>query len=134
VAGNLEVKEVVLDDGTMRDRFVICRNPDAADRDRSVRAQLLEQLETAIAGSEDKPPGERVELAHSLRARPSLARFLRVTGSGRLRIDRDKVAADERLDGKFLLRTSDPTLSAEDVALGYSSPAPTGTTGPRGPM
>jgi transposase len=29
------------------------------------------------------------------------------------------VRAEERLDGKFLLRTSDPTLSAEDVALGY---------------
>jgi hypothetical protein len=27
VAGNLEVKEVVLDDGTMHDRLVICRNP-----------------------------------------------------------------------------------------------------------
>ncbi len=119
VAGNLDVKEVVLDDGTMRDRFVICRNPDAADRDRSVRAQLLEQLETAIAGSDDKPLDERVGLAHSLRAKPGLARFLRVTGSGQLRIDRAKVAADQRLDGKFLLRTSDPTLSAEDVAFGY---------------
>ena len=34
-------------------------------------------------------------------------------------IDRRKVAAEERLDGKYLLTTSDPSLSAEDVALGY---------------
>ena len=26
---------------------------------------------------------------------------------------------EEHLDGKFLLRTSDPTLSVEDIALGY---------------
>jgi hypothetical protein len=36
-----------------------------------------------------------------------------------LRIDRSAVAREAHLDGKFLLRTSDPTLSAEDVALGY---------------
>ena len=29
------------------------------------------------------------------------------------------MSTEARLDGKFLLRTSDPTLSAEDVALGY---------------
>lgn len=122
VAGNLEIKEVVLDDGTMRDRFVICRNPDAAERDRSVRDQLLERLESAIAGTDDKPLDERLALLQSLRARPGLARFLRVAGSGvsvRLRVDRAAVAAAEKLDGKFLIRTSDPTLSAEEVALGY---------------
>jgi hypothetical protein len=40
---------------------------------------------------------------------------------GRLRLDRAKIAAEERLDGKFLLSTSDPDLSAEDVALGYKN-------------
>jgi hypothetical protein len=29
------------------------------------------------------------------------------------------VAADAKLDGKYLLRTADPHLSAEDIALGY---------------
>ncbi len=32
-----------------------------------------------------------------------------------------KIAAEERLDGKYLLSTSDPDLSAEDVALGYKN-------------
>jgi transposase len=36
-----------------------------------------------------------------------------------LRVDRAAVRAEANLDGKFLLRTSDPTLSAEDIALGY---------------
>jgi Transposase DDE domain len=39
--------------------------------------------------------------------------------SGRLVLDRQRTAAEERLDGKYLLTTSDPSLSAEDVALGY---------------
>ena len=29
------------------------------------------------------------------------------------------MAADAKLDGKYLLRTSDPHLSTEDIALGY---------------
>ncbi len=36
-------------------------------------------------------------------------------------IDSAKIAAEERLDGKYLLSTSDPDLSAEDVALGYKN-------------
>ena len=51
VAGNLEVKEVVLDAGVMRDRFVVCRNPAEAARDAAVRARLLGGLEAAIAAA-----------------------------------------------------------------------------------
>lgn len=117
VAGNLEVKEVVIDDGVMRDRFVICRNPDQAERDRIVRDQLLAQLTETIDGTDRLDPEDRTALAAKLTA--GLRRFLRTTPTGLLRIDRAKVRAEENLDGKFLLRTSDPTLSAEDIAVGY---------------
>lgn len=117
VAGNLQVKEVVIDDATMRDRFVICRNPEAAERDRHVRGQLLETLTERIDGSDKLTAQKRTALAAGLPA--GLRRFLRTTPTGKLRVDRAAVAAEERLDGKFLLRTSDPSLSAEDVALGY---------------
>jgi len=36
-----------------------------------------------------------------------------------VKIDRQKIKAEEALDGKYLLCTSDDSLSAEDVALGY---------------
>jgi hypothetical protein len=39
--------------------------------------------------------------------------------TGLLRLDAAAVAADAKLDGKYLLRTSDPHLSTEDIALGY---------------
>src|SRR5665648_501566 len=53
------------------------------------------------------------------RARPGLARFLRTTAGGLLRVDEAAIKAEEKLDGKYLLRSSDPSLSAEDIALGY---------------
>jgi transposase len=57
--------------------------------------------------------------AGALRTKPAFARFLRVTPGGLLRVDRAKVRADANFDGKFLLRTSDETLTAADIALGY---------------
>ncbi|HJY76464.1 MAG TPA: IS1634 family transposase [Burkholderiales bacterium] len=119
VAGNLRVKEVVVDDATMRDRFVVCHNPEQAERDKLVREQILVQLQAEIAGSDALPEQTRHDLACRLEAKPGYRRFVRQTRAGLLRIDRAAVAAEQRLDGKFLLRTSDPTLSAEDVALGY---------------
>jgi transposase len=119
LADNLEIKEVVLDDGTMRDRFVICRNSEAAERDAARRQEQIEELERAIADSDQLAEVKRAELAARLRSQPHLGRFLKLTRAGLLRIDRQKVAEEERLDGKFVVRTSDPTLSATDVALGY---------------
>ena len=119
VAGNLEVKEVRVDDGTMRDRFVICRNPDQADRDKTVRDRLITQLEGAIKNSDQMSAAERAKLAARLQAKRGLKRLLRQTPGGLLRVDRAAVRAEQHLDGKFLLRSSDPTLSAEDIALGY---------------
>jgi hypothetical protein len=44
---------------------------------------------------------------------------LRVTAGGLLRVDAAKVAAETNLDGKCLLRTAEPRLTSEDIALGY---------------
>ncbi len=119
VAGNLRVKEVVIDDGTMRDRFVICHNPQEALRDQAIRGQLLAQITEQMAGSDQLSADERVSLHAKLSTKRGLKRYLRTTETGLLRVDRAAVAAEAHLDGKFLLRTSDPTLTAEDIALGY---------------
>lgn len=36
-------------------------------------------------------------------------------------INRGKIKTEERLDGKYLIATSDPHISAEDTALGYKN-------------
>src|SRR6266542_3453796 len=119
VAGNLRVKEVRVDDGAARDRFVICHNPDAAIRDAAVRDQIVARLAERITGSDALSARKRAELAGQLKTKPAFARFLRATPGGLLRLDRAAVRADANFDGKFLLRTSDESLTAADIAQGY---------------
>ncbi len=116
VADNLRVKEVRISD---HERFVICHNPEQADRDAAVRTRLLAQLQETIAASDKLSVTKRAELRGVLSTKPGLNRYLRVTPGGLLRTDQRAIKAEQGLDGKYLLRTSDPHLSAEDIALGY---------------
>jgi hypothetical protein len=121
VEGNLRVKQVRLDDGTARDRFVICHNPERAQRDRIVRERILARLTEQIANSDKLTPAKRRELYGALTTKPAFKRLLRQTPTGKLRIDRAAVTTEAKLDGKFLLRTSDESLTATDIALGYKA-------------
>ena len=117
VAGNLQVKEVRLPDAG--DRFVVCFNPGAAERDARIRDKLISKLEELIAGSDRLTATKRAELRGKISTMPGLNRFLRVTPGGLLRTDKGKAKAEENLDGKYLLRCADPDMTAEDIALGY---------------
>jgi hypothetical protein len=116
VADNLRVKEVRIAE---HERFVICYNPKQADRDAAVRQRLLAQLEETIAGTDKLSASKRAELRGVISTKPGLNRFLRVTPGGLLRTDQRAIKAEQGLDGKYLLRSSDQHLSAEDIALGY---------------
>jgi len=113
----MHVKEVKLDD--IDDQMVICFNPEAAGRDAHMRAQMVAQLEDLIGGSDALPAVKRGELRGKISARPGLNRYLRVTPGGLLRTGKAAIKTEANLDGKYLLRSSDPHLSAEDIALGY---------------
>jgi transposase len=121
VEGNLRVKQVRIDDGTVRDRFVICHNPERAERDRAVREQILDRLAQEIHYADALAPSKRQELYGALSTKPAYKRFLRKTPTGKLRIDRAAVAKEAKLDGKFLLRTSDESLTPADLAHGYKA-------------
>jgi transposase len=151
VRDNLRVKEVRLD-GSPGRRWVICHNPEEAQREKALRDAALERVAAELdriktirdraskttktttkptksastgrpAGRSRKDPDQaaHVKAECALRDHPALGRWLRQLPSGRLVIDRKKVAAEQRLDGKYLLSTSDPDLSAEDIALGYKN-------------
>jgi hypothetical protein len=119
VAESLQVKEVRLPADLADDRFVICFNPDAAERDRKIRDRMVALLEDTIAGSDKLSKDKRAELRGVISTKPGLKRYLRITPGGLLRVDKAAIEREANLDGKFLLRTSDPKLSAEDIALGY---------------
>ena len=120
VADNMLVKEVHLPDSTgANDRFIVCFNPDQATRDAAIRNQMITHLTSMIDGTDQLTATKRAELRGKISTMPGLNRFLRVTGGGLLRVDKTKITTEANLDGKYLLRTSHPTMTAEDVALGY---------------
>jgi hypothetical protein len=140
VRDNLRVKEVRLESAPDL-RWVLCANPGEAARAAAQREAALDRIRTELARittARARPAGAKPATAAAIRRRdaelashtraecalrdhPALGRWLRQTPSGRLVIDTAKVRAEARLDGKYLLVTSDPDLSAEDVALGYKN-------------
>jgi transposase len=144
VRDNLRVKEVrVGGGGEAARRFVLCHNPEQAERDRTQREQAIARLEaeleriatlrakaakqtrTAANGrgrrGAQQQADDHLKAECALRDHPTLGRWLRQTPGGRLLLDRAKLKTEAKLDGKFLLSTSDPDLSAEDIALGYKN-------------
>jgi hypothetical protein len=127
VAGTLRVKEVHVapggdgdgEQGVRAQRFVVCHNPEQAERDQQVRANLIAHLDELIAGTDAWTARKRDELVGSLKAKPGLRRYLRRTRSGLLRIDHAAAKREAHLDGKWLLRTSDLTLTPDDLAAAY---------------
>jgi transposase len=118
VADNLQVKEVWVGDGERRKRYVLCLNPQEAERERARRAQLLRQLDAELtlldSREEDHP-----KAACALIASRRYGRYLRADWRGRPQLDIAKIKAAEKFDGKFVVISNDDTLSAEDIALGY---------------
>jgi transposase len=112
----LQVKEVRIDD---TDRFVLCFNPDAAARDQAIREHMVAKLTELIDHADKLTPLKRAELRGRISTMPGLNRYLRVTPGGLLRVDKTKIKAEANFDGKYLLRSSDPKMTAEDIAVGY---------------
>jgi hypothetical protein len=118
IRDNLEVKEVEVGEGSAERRFVVVRNPRQAKRDREVRTALIDRLEEAIEHVNRSAKGHSKAVC-ALKSHRAFGRYVRELKNGQLAVDRAKVKAEEKLDGKYLISTTDPTLSAEDVALGY---------------
>jgi len=118
VDGQLEVKDIIVGDGPARQRFVMVRNLQAAQRDAYTREKLVALPASQIEGSDELEPHARAELRGRIREKPGLWRYLRVTKWGLLRIDKAKVTAEAKTDGRTLLRTSDLTMDVADVARG----------------
>jgi len=116
VRDNLRVKEVVIGEGQRRRRFVLVYNPEQAKKDKARRQKTLKKIEESLKALEGK---ENRKALCALLTDRTMGRYLKQLKNGKVKTDRAKVKAEEALDGKYLLTTSDDSLSAEDVALGY---------------
>jgi len=119
VAENLQVKEVIVGDGERRRRYVVCHNPQEAERQARHRAEVLKELAAETEGLHEASGGSHSKRVCELRASGRYGRYIRLTPSGHPRIDHANVQALARLDGKFVVHSNDDTLSAVDLALGY---------------
>jgi Transposase DDE domain len=98
----LKVKEVCVDGR----RYLVCLNEEQAKKDAADRQAILVALEGRLGKGSKGLVGNR-----------GFRRYLEVAGEG-FRIDEDKVQADARYDGKWVLRTNTDYEPAE-VALAY---------------
>jgi len=119
VKEGVEVKEIIVGEGEARKRYVLVRNEKQVERDRAQREKLMERLEQELSQLKELQGQPHTRTCCALLAHPAYGRYLRADRLGRPHLDRGKLREEARLDGKYLLRTSDDTLSAADVALGY---------------
>lgn len=102
VATNLRVKEVWVDER----RYIVCHNPQEALKDAADRDAIVKSLEDHLKNSGSQLIGNT-----------GYRKYLRLE-KGALRLDTQKVEAEARYDGKFVLRTN-TELEAGEVALQY---------------
>jgi Transposase DDE domain len=118
VTDNLHVKEVTVGEGAQARRFVVCRNLHEAGRDAARRDKALARLRDELTTIDTKTGDTRLAAEGELLANPTLRRYLTRVAT-KLVIDTKKVKAEQRLDGKFLLSCTDPTIPAADLAILY---------------
>ncbi len=98
----LKVKNVELEG----QRFIVCLNEEQARSDAAMRQAVVESLREKLRGSAKKLVGNK-----------GYRKFLK-RKAGSFQLDEEKVRAEARYDGKWVVRTS-LDLPAEEVALKY---------------
>ena len=114
---NLQAKEVIIGDGERRRRYILCYNPKEAKRQFKHRQMIVELLETELDRHQDK--STTAQWAIDLLASRRFKRYLRITKSKQIRIDRTAIRQAAKYDGKWVIETNDDTISLEDAACGY---------------
>ena len=99
----LKVKQVWVED---QRRYVVCVNEDQAAKDRYDREAVVAALREALRQGDKSLVGNR-----------GYRKFLR-SGGQQFAVDEDKVRAEARYDGKWVL-TTNTDLPAREVALKY---------------
>ena len=117
IRDNLHAKEVIVGDGERRRRYILCYNPKEAIRQKKHREEVVRMLEQELDRHQDHKATAQwaVELLASRRSK----RYLKVTKSNMIRIDRGAIREATKYDGKWVLQTNDDTISLEDAASGY---------------
>ncbi|GAB6270581.1 MAG: hypothetical protein STSR0003_04210 [Smithella sp.] len=105
--------------GERRRRFILVYNPEEAKKDKTTREKTIRKIEEALQSiKEQEGPGHKKNVCALLSHR-TMGRYLRQLKTGAIRMDKGKIKEEAHLDGKYIISSSDDTLSAGDIALGY---------------
>ena len=100
----LKVKEVWVEDR----RYIVCLNPEQAEKDAVDRKAIVESLKEKLKQGDKALVGNK-----------GYRKYLKREGEvAAFSIDEEKLKAEERFDGKWVLRTN-TTYSPEQVAFQY---------------
>lgn len=100
----LSVKEVKI----ASRRYVVCYNEDQAKKDRYDREAIIESLKVQLKGGDKSLVGNK-----------GYRKYIKSSSSSKhFEIDEDKIEAEQKYDGVWVLQT-DLALSAKEVALRY---------------
>jgi transposase len=116
---NLEIKEVIIGGGEKRRRFILIYNPEEAKKDKATREKILAKIGKSLDELGDQKGKAHKKSVCALLAHRTMGRYLRQLKDGSIKIDRGKIREEAHLDGKYIISTSDDTLTPEDIALGY---------------
>jgi transposase len=116
---NLEIKEVIIGGGEKRRRFILVHNPEEAKKDKATREKILARIEKSLKELGDQKGKVHKKSVCALLAHRAMGRYLRQLKDGSIKIDKGKIREEAHLDGKYIISTSDDTLTPEDIALGY---------------
>jgi transposase len=116
---NLEIKEVIVGDGERRRRFILVHNPEEAKKDKATREKTLKKIDEALKSIGEQKGQCHKKNVYALLSHRTMGRYLRQLKTGAIKIDKGKIKEETHLDGKYIIATSDDTLTPEDVALGY---------------
>lgn len=116
----LEVKEVVVgNESPARRRFFVVSNPDEAKRDKEKREDIVSEVKRRLEELRQLKGMPHTKAACQLRSHPVYGRYIRQSKTGKLFLDSSRIRKEEKLDGKFLITTSDDFIPAEEVVSGY---------------
>lgn len=119
IKDNLHAKEVIVGDGERRRRYILCYNPKEARRQRTHRAQVVEKLQEILSQHPENKANATAQWAIGLMASRRYKRYLRISKSNRVVINRKAIKEAEKYDGKWVIETNDDTIDFEDAACGY---------------
>lgn len=115
----LLVKEAIIGNGEKRKRLLIVKNVKEQQRDQKNRQKLIETLEEKINQLNRRKTKSHNKEVCELKSHRTYGKYVKELSDGRLAINRGKLRSDSRYDGKYLIETSDDTLSLSDIVYGY---------------